>query len=154
MAAGITEIYGHKMRVRVCGLCWRNSDLLMVNHRGITHTDFWAPPGGGLEYGESVAACLKKEFAEETGLRISVGRFLFGCEFLQPPLHAIELYFDVTVEGGVLVKGDDPELPMIEEVRFLSPAELGSLPANTLHGIFSLVQTPGELKTLNGFIRI
>lgn len=150
----ITKIYGNKIRVRASGLCWQNGHLLMVNHRGITPTNFWAPPGGGLEFGESVEQCLKKEFSEETGLDISTGRFLFGCEYIQKPLHAIELFFNVTIEGGVLKKGNDPEMAIIEDVRFISPLEIGKIPANDLHGIFSLVQTPEDLKTLNGFFRI
>ena len=154
MDPGITKMYGNKIRVRACGLCWQNSHLLMVNHRGITQTDFWAPPGGGLEFGESVNECLKKEFEEETGLQISVGRFLFGCEFVQKPLHAIELYFEVSIEAGVLKKGNDPEMAIIEEVRFFSSPELGNLPPRVLHGIFRLVQTPEDLKTLNGFFTI
>ena len=78
MEPEITKIYGNKIRVRACGLCWQNGQLLMVNHKGITQTNFWAPPGGGLEFGESIEQRLKKEFSEETGLEISKGRFLFG----------------------------------------------------------------------------
>jgi 8-oxo-dGTP diphosphatase len=154
MEREIGKIYGNKIRVRVCGLCWRNDQLLLVNHKGITATDFWAPPGGGLVFGEPVEACLKKEFMEETGLDISAGPFLFGCEFIQKPLHAIELFFNVSVKGGALKKGNDPELPIITEVRFVSPSGLAKIPPGALHGIFSLVQTVEELKTLTGFFRI
>lgn len=154
MEPEITKIYGNKIRVRACGLCWQNGQLLMVNHKGITQTNFWAPPGGGLEFGESIEQRLKKEFSEETGLEISKGRFLFGCEYIQKPLHAIELFFNVAIEGGILKKGNDPEMAIIEDVRFISPLEIGEIPANDLHGIFSLVQTLEDLKRLNGFFRI
>ena len=126
----------------------------MVNHRGLNEGDFWAPPGGGLDFGESVDQCLKKEFLEETGLRIITGRFLFGCEFLKDPLHAIELFFEVSIAGGHLRKGDDPELSIIEEVRFMSPADIAKIPRAFLHGIFNAVPTPGHLKTLSGFFSI
>lgn len=154
MSTEIAKIYGNKVRVRVCGLCWQNDKLLMINHRGIRQADFWAPPGGGLQFGESVEERLKQEFSEETGLVVSPGQFLFGCEFIQKPLHAIELFFDVTIEGGVLTKGTDPEIAIIEDVRFMSPREIKKMPDKALHGIFNLVQTAEDLKTLSGFFRI
>ena len=154
MDTGIKNTYGNKVRLRACGICWKNNSLLLVNHKGITATHFWAPPGGGVEFGESVNDCLKKEFLEETGLAISTGKFLFACEFIHTPLHAIELFFSVSVVGGSLKKGNDPELAIIEDVKFLSAAQLLKIPANELHGIFNFIQTPGDLNTLNGFFRI
>jgi 8-oxo-dGTP diphosphatase len=91
----ITALYGKKVRVRVCGLCWEDNKLLLVNHRSLKPVNFWAPPGGGLEFGEKVENALKREFGEETGLEIAVTRFAFGCEYIQDPLHAIELFFHV-----------------------------------------------------------
>lgn len=150
----ISRIYGQTVRVRICGLCWEGDRLLMVNHRGLTSGDFWAPPGGGLAFGESAAARLEKEFLEETGLRITPGRFCFGCEFVRPPLHAVELYFEVAVAGGALQKGDDPELPLIEAVRFMTPAQIAAIPSAALHGIFKWVPTSTALQTLTGFFTI
>ena len=154
MDAGIRSTYGKRVRLRACGICWHEDALLMVNHSGITASPFWAPPGGGVEFGESVDACLKKEYLEETGLEISAGKFLFACEFIHEPLHAIELFFSVSVVGGSLKKGNDPELPIIEDVRFMSTVELMNIPPNELHGIFRHIQTPGDLNTLSGFFRI
>jgi 8-oxo-dGTP diphosphatase len=154
MKPEIHRLYGNKIRVRVCGLCWQKDNLLLANHKGLTTGDFWAPPGGGLEFGESVDQRLQKEFLEETGLRVSMGPFRFACEFINQPLHAIELFFEVAIAGGVLEKGDDPEMTMIEEVRFMSGSDIARIPAPSLHGIFSLVHSPQDLKTLNGFFTI
>lgn len=126
----------------------------MVNHRGITQGPFWAPPGGGLEFGESLEESLQREFLEETGLTISVAEFQFGCQLIQRPLHAIELFFRVTIRDGELQKGQDPEMPIIDEVRFMSPAELQQIPPAHLHGIFSHVASPEDVMSVNGFHRI
>lgn len=150
----ITDVYGNRVRVRICGLCWRGDDLLLVNHSGISKGDFWAPPGGGLEFGESAEERLRVEFREETGLIIAPGAFRFACEFVQKPLHAIELFFEVSGTGGILKKGYDPELPIIEAVRFVSPDEINNIQSEHRHGIFGIVQSPVELKTLTGFFRI
>lgn len=154
MDTGIATVYGNKVRVRVCGLCWQEDNLLMVNHQGLADGDFWAPPGGGLAFGESAQRCLEREFVEETGLSVGKGRFLFACEFRREPLHAIELFFEVSQQGGTLMKGDDPELPIIHEVRFMSSDEIATIPAASLHGIFSLVPTARDLRTLTGFLTI
>jgi len=154
MRSQVEEVYGNRVRVRVCGLCYQNDALLLVNHQGLTEGDFWAPPGGGVEYGEHLTDRLVREFRQETGLVVSPGEFRFGCEYIHPPLHAIELFYEVKVTGGTLRKGDDPELSIIADVRFMTPAALAALPATALHGIFRHVRHPAELKSLNGFFRV
>jgi 8-oxo-dGTP diphosphatase len=113
----IAEIYGNKVRIRVCGLCWQDDSLLLVMHR-MTSGNFWGPPGGGVEFGELLENALKREILEETGLQVDIGKFLFGCEFIKHPLHAVELFFEVKKTGGMLKKGDDPEFQIIEKVQF------------------------------------
>src|SRR5688572_10993783 len=127
MESEITRIYGNRLRVRVCGICWDDDRLLLVNHK-MAGGDFWAPPGGGLEFGQHLSDALRREFKEETNLEIELGSFLFGCEFNKAPLHAIELFFEVNAIGGALKTGSDPELQLIKEVRFFTPSEIRSLP--------------------------
>ncbi len=154
MDSAIEEVYGNSVRVRVCGLCWKDDRLLMVNHRGLTPDDFWAPPGGGVEFGDAAEERLRQEFLEETGLRISVSRFLFACEFVEHPLHSIELFFDVAVEGGELTLGSDPELDIIQDVTFMTAEELAKISDSRKHGIFRLIPSAVDLRTLTGFFRV
>ena len=150
----ITRIYGNRTRVRVCGLCYLDNKLLMVNHSAMANRDFWAPPGGGVEFGQSLSEALIREFREETGLIVEVGKFRFGCEFIQAPLHAVELFFEVTRLSGDLKTGSDPELQIISEVRLMSNEEINSLSYDNLHGVFRICQKAEKLQDLAGFIRI
>jgi 8-oxo-dGTP diphosphatase len=150
----VTEIYGNKVRLRVCGICEEKGRLLMVNHSLLGERDFWAPPGGGVEFGESLQESLKREFLEETGLEVEVGRFLFGSEYVNPPLHSVELFFKVGNIGGNLSNGNDPELSMIKEVRFFTPEDIRQLDRRILHGIFSIASYPDGFADLRGFYRI
>lgn len=128
----------------------------MAKHRGLGEFgELWLPPGGGVEYGSHTADNLKREFIEETGLSIKVDEFLFGFEFLQPPLHAIELFFKVESTGGKLEKGLDPELPedqqIIEEVRFVTFEELRVMDKKRVHQAFQYVDNPRQIVNLRGF---
>jgi 8-oxo-dGTP diphosphatase len=97
---------------------------------------------------------LKREFLEETGLVVSVGKFLFGCEFVQQPLHAVELFFESDWKSGDLAAGHDPELQIIQTAQFLSPEEIRSIPAESMHGIFRKCENTERLRHMTGFYRI
>src|SRR5688572_6027749 len=136
----IAEKYGNRARLRVCGLCWANEKLLMINHKFLTSGDFWAPPGGGIEFGQPAQEALVREFKEETTLKVTAGALLFTCEFIRPPLHAIELFFEVLHEQGEPRIGRDPESTadnqIIKEVTYLDYQTILDIPANERHGIF------------------
>ena len=155
MKEEIIEKFGNRVRIRACGICWKDDKLLMVNHKSLTANNFWAPPGGGLEVGQSLSDCLKCEFEQETGLIIQMGKFLFGCEFIRLPLHAVELFFEVSILGGDLKAGYDPELgekqQIISSAAFLSGEEIEAIPASQKHGIFKHCQKTKQLNTLRGF---
>lgn len=155
MDKSVQEIYGNRLRVRVCGLCREQDEILMVNHAGLVDGPFWAPPGGGMEFGQSAQETLEREFLEETGLGIKVGPMQFITEIIRGPLHAIELFYEVTVTGGTLRTGTDPELSgTIREVRYMSTAAIDALPLKAKHGAFGLVPTSGRIGELNGYFRI
>jgi 8-oxo-dGTP diphosphatase len=155
MQPEIAEKYGNKVRIRVCGLCWENDRLLLINHNLYTG-HFWSPPGGGIDYGDTAEKALKKEFLEETGLIITVQQFSFACQVIKPPLHAIELFFQVKREAGTLKKGYDPETTeqIIKEVRFLDEDEVYSIATNQRHGIFNHCNSLKELKVIQGYFQI
>ncbi|RAU83075.1 NUDIX domain-containing protein [Pontibacter arcticus] len=132
--------YAHQLRVRVSGICVIDKKLVLAKHgKTINNKAFWAPPGGGLEFGEKVHDCLKREFLEETGIEVEVVRFLFVNEFLENPLHAIELFFEVRATGGKIITGTDPEAAedeqLIENVQLLTLPQLREIPTSDKHRI-------------------
>lgn len=131
----IIEQYGNRIRIRVCGVCIEDGKILLINHIGVMeNTDFWCPPGGGLQFGETIEDCLKREFLEETNTEISVGRFLEINEFVTPPLHAVELFYEVKIISGIAIKGIDPEMEeqIISDLRWFSLDEIKRLSVHNI----------------------
>src|SRR5690625_7899826 len=73
-----------------------------------------------------------REVKEETGLFIKPVRLLWIHEFIEPPLHAIEYYFEFDVTGGSLKLGEDPEhgkeSQILRGLKFFSFRDSEALP--------------------------
>lgn len=71
-----------KFNVRVYGLIrWENQVLVSDEYLwGKPYTKF---PGGGLEWGEGISACLKREIMEELKQEISNEKLFYLTEFFQ-----------------------------------------------------------------------
>jgi 8-oxo-dGTP diphosphatase len=163
MDKSLEKLYGNKVRTRVCGICVdKNGRLLVVNMKGISsdlehNKSFFAPVGGGIELGETATDALKREFLEETGLEIEIDYFMCVYEYVNLPIHAVELFFAVRSVGGTLKIGSDPEQganQIITSVDYLDYSQLLKLPNEERHGIFKYASSIENLKKLRGYIRM
>lgn len=146
----IINTFGNRLRLRVSGISIVEDKILLVKHTSIGKTGIlYAPPGGGLSFGESVYQTLVREMKEETNLSVIPKRFLFVNEYLDPPLHAIELFFEIGIQNGHLVKGIDPELKadkqIIKEVGYFSLKEIKSGDPLNYHSIFHKIDALEDL---------
>ncbi|UOG73552.1 NUDIX hydrolase [Hymenobacter tibetensis] len=137
------DAYTGLVRVRVCGLLVQEGALLLTAHRGLLSDDapFWSPPGGGWQFGETIQECLRREFQEETGLAVTVGRFLHLHEYGSNDLQALELFFEVTTDDATVSPhlGHDPEHDaenqLLTKLAFMEPRQLIRLPPNQVHPV-------------------
>ena len=152
----IVEQFGNKLRIRVCGLCIEGEKILLINHHSLNISgNFWGPPGGGMDFGQSAEENLKREFLEETGLNVEIEKFLFVHEYLSPPLHAIELVFKVKRIDGNLNVGFDPELQIdeqiIKNVQFIAFNKIIDLGKDNIHQMFINVRNISDIDNLKGY---
>jgi 8-oxo-dGTP diphosphatase len=155
MSNEIINIYGNKIRVRTCGICIENNKILLIKHRSITQNGFfYAPPGGGVNDGETAKNALEREFEEETGLQIQIGKLLFINDFIKPPLHGIELFFEVKILDGNLRIGSDPETQtqIIEDIAWYSFEELSSIQSNEKHSFLNQIKDFEGIRRLKRYL--
>ncbi len=136
----IHATFGGKVRVRACGILIKEDAVLLLKHKGIGKKGYlWAPPGGGVEFKATIEQTLKREFKEECGIEIKVKDFLFLNEFIEDPLHAIELFYRVEQVSGVINIGNDPETDGASflEYQFLSQFDLTRMNTITIHSVLN-----------------
>ncbi|WP_055562259.1 NUDIX domain-containing protein [Hymenobacter sp. AT01-02] len=151
--SSLLRAYAGQARVRVCGLLVRDGALLLTAHRGMLHNNlpFWSPPGGGWQFGETLQECLRREFREETGLDVTVGRFLHLHEFRSASLQALELFFEVLAVDAAAVPqlGTDPEHTtsdqLLTQVEFVRPRHLGLLLPTQVHPVLRDIISPDDV---------
>lgn len=149
------EVFGNKLRIRASGLCYKQDSILLVKH-DIDGEVLWAPPGGGVDFGETIENSVIREFKEECNLDVEVGEFLFFTEFISLPLHALELFYKIDLFGGDLTIGNDPEMSdrkIILEVDFLNQKEINSIPDDQRHTILRNCTNPIQLLDNRGHFK-
>lgn len=104
------EQLNYKVRVRANGiLIHQNSVLLVQLKTPILDYPYWMPPGGGVEFGETLQEAVKREVIEETGISVQVNELWYVHDYINIPWHAIEFYFKCSYVSGELLVGSDPE---------------------------------------------
>jgi 8-oxo-dGTP pyrophosphatase MutT (NUDIX family) len=69
--------------VRVYGVLMDKEKRVLLSDEFIRGAYITKFPGGGLELGEGTRDCLKREFAEETGLEVTIGEHVYTTDFFQ-----------------------------------------------------------------------
>lgn len=142
--------YGNKLRVRICALIIQENKLLLIKHKAKTPSNYlWLPPGGGLEFGETMEQAFSREILEETNLTVTKGPFYDLTEYIADPIHALELFFIAQNIQGEITTGIDPELSksqqLILDLKWMNLEEIERIETGSKH---SILRNSEKLKAL------
>src|SRR3989344_6505073 len=91
-----------KISIKIRAVILYEGKLLVVRHPH--DTSFAALPGGHLEWGEDIKACLFREIIEELGLEPEIGRLLYINNFAQDDGTQYVEMFSEELNGGDYVE--------------------------------------------------
>ncbi len=106
--------------LRVYGVLIRDGRIL-ISAEYIADVFCWKFPGGGVHDGETVEDALAREYREETGLDIAIGRLLHDPGTLFSPWSKVNytpVFYAVSAEGEPVVPPHEPV-----EMIFKTPVE-------------------------------
>lgn len=113
-----------KTKLVAAALIVNDAGGILLTKRGPTQAmaGFWEFPGGKLEEGESPIEALRREIGEELGCALVVGP-VYDVLFHRYP--QFDLLMMVYTCG--LPPGETPQPLQVADMRWLSPASLGSV---------------------------
>jgi len=130
----LSNIMPMQHRIRSAAIVVKDNTVLLVKHRfPDSGFECWVPPGGGLEDGENIYDCAKRETYEETGLTVELGQILYLREFveLSRARHHFEIFILANSFTGELTMANnsplDPDYLYIKDVQFLSKQKMQRL---------------------------
>lgn len=95
-----------------CAVIRRQGSVLLGRR---ADSGLWELPGGKAEPGETLAACLAREIAEELGARVEVGERLAAVEEARPDDHLRLTAFACRLTGAQPQAREHSELAWVPE---------------------------------------
>ena len=91
-----------KVGVGVGVLINKNRKILLIKRRGAHGAGSWAPPGGHIDFGESIISCAKREVKEEIGIEIKNLKVIGFTEdlFKKEKKHYITIWVSCNWKSG------------------------------------------------------
>lgn len=133
-----------KPKVGVGVILEKDGKVLLGKRKGPNGPGYYAPPGGHLEYGETVEECAFRETAEETGIRITSIQLGPWTQEMVGQKHFISLFaFAAEFEG-------EPQTLEPDKCEGWDWYSWDELPTPLYPSVISLIRTVGieQLKTL------
>ena len=97
------------IKVRATGILIEDQKILLVKQK-VTDSRHWSLPGGTLECGETIAECIIREMAEETGLKVEIEKLLYICDRMENDQNqVVHITLKLRRTGGSLQLGYEPE---------------------------------------------
>ena len=96
-------------KISVDGIIKKENEILLIRRKNKPYKDFWALPGGFVEYNEKTEEAVIREVFEETGLKTVIKDLIgiYSDPKRDPRGHVITVVYLLNMKGGVLKAEDD-----------------------------------------------
>ena len=104
----------------------KNNSVVLIKRKNEPFKDFWAIPGGFVEYDEKVEQAVVREAKEETGLDVEIEKLIgvYSDPIRDPRGHTVSVVFLCRVIGGNLKADTDAKDVCEFNVNSLKELEL------------------------------
>ena len=87
----------------------KNNSVILIKRKNEPYKNFWALPGGFVEYSETVEHAVVREVKEETGLDVKVVKLVgvYSEADRDPRGHTVSVAFLCEITGGNLKADTD-----------------------------------------------
>jgi 8-oxo-dGTP diphosphatase len=100
-----------RFNIRVYGI-WMNDNKILINEETFKDRTIIKFPGGGLDWGEGIIDCLKREWKEELNLDIEVLEHFYTTDFFQASAfdnsQVISIYYRVAATLPSVISNNVP----------------------------------------------
>lgn len=119
----------NNIRVRIGVVLVKDGKILLIKQRK-DDKEYWLVPGGGIDYGEKIKDCAKREIKEETNLDIELKQFLFTYESINTDKgkHVLNFFFLAEILSGELKLGKEENLVDLKFFEFEKLKEIKLYP--------------------------
>ena len=115
----------NRPKVGVGVLIFKDNKILLGKRKGSHDSESWSPPGGHLEFMESLEKCAVREVKEETGVQVKNPKFfaLTNDIFERDEKHYITIFMIAELDAG------DPKIIEPDKCEKWDWFSLNSLPS-------------------------
>lgn len=101
-----------------------DGNIVLVQRLNNPYKDYWALPGGFVEYGEKVEHAAIREVKEETGLNIKLNKLVgvYSDANRDPRGHTVSVVYMASIVGGQLKSDSDAK-----DVQYFEISELNKM---------------------------
>ena len=98
-----------KPSITVDAVILKENKIVLIKRRNAPFKEYYALPGGFVDYGEKVEDAVIREVKEETGLKTKIEKLVdvYSAPDRDPRGHTITIVYKLKIVGGQLRSGDD-----------------------------------------------
>jgi len=102
-------MFNKQPKLTVDGIIKKDNKIVLIRRKFDPFKDFWALPGGFVEFNEKTEEAVIREIFEETGLKTRIIN-LFGVysdPMRDPRGHTVSIVYELEILNGKMIFGDD-----------------------------------------------